>query len=65
VLDALDAIAERRRATPTQVALAWLMTKVTALIASATSPKQLADLVASARLRLDQGDVAKLEAASA
>ena len=29
VLDALDAIAERHRATPAQVALAWLMTKVT------------------------------------
>jgi glutathione S-transferase len=64
VLDALDAIAERHRATPAQVALAWLMTKVTAPIASATSPKQLADLVASARLRLDPSDIARLEAAS-
>ena len=65
VLDALDAIAERRSGTPAQVALAWLMTKVTAPIASATSPKQLGDLVASARLQLTPADVKALEAASA
>jgi len=64
VLDALDAVAERRDATPAQVALAWLMTKVTAPLASATNPKQLGDLAASARLTLDSSDVARLEAAS-
>jgi aryl-alcohol dehydrogenase-like predicted oxidoreductase len=65
VLDALDTIAERRSGTPAQVALAWLMTKVTAPIASATSSKQLGDLVASARLQLTPADVKALEAASA
>ena len=65
VLDALDAVSARHRATPAQVALAWLMTRVTAPIASATSLKQLEDLVASARLALDPSDIAKLEAASA
>ena len=65
VLDALDAIAERRGATPAQVALAWLMTKVTAPIASATSLTQLGDLVASARLKLEPTDIKALEAASA
>lgn len=65
VLNALDAIAARHESTPAQVALAWLMTKVTAPIASATSLKQLGDLIASARLKLDQADIAKLEAASA
>ena len=64
VLDALDAIAERHRATPAQVALAWLMTRVTAPIASATSPKQLADLAASAQLTLNSSDLARLETAS-
>jgi aryl-alcohol dehydrogenase-like predicted oxidoreductase len=64
VLDALDAVAKRHGATPAQVALAWLMTKVTAPIASATSPKQLADLVGSARLKLDASDIARLETAS-
>jgi aryl-alcohol dehydrogenase-like predicted oxidoreductase len=65
VLAALDAIAERRDATPAQVALAWLMTKVTAPIASATSLKQLGDLVASARLNLEPADIKALESASA
>jgi aryl-alcohol dehydrogenase-like predicted oxidoreductase len=64
VLKALDAVAERHRATPAQVALAWLMTKVIAPIASATSPRQLGDLIASARLKLDPSDVAQLETAS-
>jgi aryl-alcohol dehydrogenase-like predicted oxidoreductase len=65
VLAALDEIAARRAATPAQVALAWLMTKVTAPIASATSLKQLGDLVASARLNLTAADIAALEATSA
>jgi aryl-alcohol dehydrogenase-like predicted oxidoreductase len=64
VLDALDAVAERHRPTPAQVALAWLMTRITAPIASATNLKQLGDLAASARLTLDSSDVTQLEAAS-
>ena len=65
VLAALDEIAARREATPAQVALAWLMTRVTAPIASATNLTQLEDLVASARLTLTAADIATLEAASA
>jgi aryl-alcohol dehydrogenase-like predicted oxidoreductase len=65
VLAALDEVAARHRASPAQVALAWLMTKVTAPIASATSLEQLGDLMAAARLKLDPSDVAKLETASA
>ncbi|MEZ5831179.1 MAG: aldo/keto reductase [Dongiaceae bacterium] len=65
VLAALDAVAGRHTATPAQVALAWLMTKVTAPIASATNTKQLADLIASAELKLTQADIGELEAASA
>jgi len=65
VLDALDAVAERHGATPAQVALAWLMTKITAPIASATNLKQLGDLAASARLKLAPEDVKALETASA
>jgi aryl-alcohol dehydrogenase-like predicted oxidoreductase len=64
VLAALDAVAEKRAATPAQVALAWLMTKVTAPIASATNLKQLDDIAASARLTLAAEDVKALEAAS-
>jgi len=65
VLTALDAVAERRNATPAQVALAWLMAKITAPIASATSLKQLEDLVASARVTLNAADVGLLDQASA
>jgi aryl-alcohol dehydrogenase-like predicted oxidoreductase len=65
VLSALDTVAARRNATPAQVALAWLMTRITAPIASATSVKQLGDLVASVRVALDPGDVELLDAASA
>ena len=67
VLDALDAVARRLSATPTQVALAWQIARpsVTAPIASATSLVQLADLVAAARLALDADAVRALNDASA
>jgi aryl-alcohol dehydrogenase-like predicted oxidoreductase len=67
VLAALDEAAARHRATPAQVALAWQMAKpgITAPIASATTPEQLAELVGAARLALDAETVAALDAASA
>ena len=65
VLAALDAVAARHNATPAQVALAWLMTRVTAPIASATSLTQLADIMKSARLVLSAADQAELDKASA
>ncbi|HEY3148801.1 MAG TPA: aldo/keto reductase [Dongiaceae bacterium] len=65
VLAALDAVAERREATPAQAALAWLMTKITAPIASATNLKQLGDLIGSVKLELEPADVAALDEASA
>jgi len=67
VLDALDAVAQRLNATPTQVALAWQIARpsVTAPIASATSLAQLADLVAAARLTLDADALRTLNEASA
>jgi aryl-alcohol dehydrogenase-like predicted oxidoreductase len=64
VLAALDAIAGHHAANPAQVALAWLMTRVTAPIASATSLEQLADLMAAAALRLTDEEVAALDRAS-
>ena len=67
VLDALDAVAQRLNATPSQVALAWQIARpsVTAPIASATSLAQLADLVAAARLALDADALRTLNEASA
>src|SRR5262245_46426447 len=55
ILGALDAVAERLRATPAQVALAWLMSRpaVVAPIASATSVEQVEDIMAATRLTLD------------
>jgi aryl-alcohol dehydrogenase-like predicted oxidoreductase len=67
ILRSLDTVASNLSATPTQVALAWLLTRrsVTAPIASATSLQQLQDLVKSVELRLDAGAIAALDEASA
>jgi aryl-alcohol dehydrogenase-like predicted oxidoreductase len=66
VLKSLDEVAARHKATPAQVALAWLMARpsVTAPIASATSLEQLQDLLKAAELRLEQQDLEALNAAS-
>ena len=67
VLAALDDVAAHHRATPAQVALAWLMAKpgLTAPIASATSLEQLTDLLGAAQVTLSADDVTTLDAASA
>ena len=64
ILAALDATAAELRATPAQVALAWLMQRVTAPIASATSVEQLEELMGAARLTLPADATRRLEAAS-
>lgn len=63
VLAAVDKVAARHGATPAQVALAWLMARpsITAPIASATNPQQLADILAAAELRLTAEDLADLD----
>ena len=67
ILDALDEVAGRYGANPTQVALAWLLARpsVTAPIASATSVAQLDDLIAGTRLELDRAALELLDHASA
>jgi aryl-alcohol dehydrogenase-like predicted oxidoreductase len=67
ILQALDKVAERRNATPAQVALAWLIARpvVTAPIASATNLGQLQDIMGAARLTLTPDDVTTLDTASA
>ncbi|HWD37178.1 MAG TPA: aldo/keto reductase, partial [Casimicrobiaceae bacterium] len=66
IVDALDDVAGRVRATPVQVALAWLMAQpgVTAAIASATSVTQLRELLSAPRLTLDELDRQQLDEAS-
>jgi aryl-alcohol dehydrogenase-like predicted oxidoreductase len=67
VLDALDAIAGAHDAAVAAVALAWLREQPTVLapIASATSPQQLQELMASAQLTLSDAERQRLDEASA
>jgi aryl-alcohol dehydrogenase-like predicted oxidoreductase len=67
ILASLDEVAGTLRATPAQVAIAWLIARpgLTAPIASATSVEQLDELMAAARLKLDPQAIAGLDAASA
>jgi aryl-alcohol dehydrogenase-like predicted oxidoreductase len=67
VLKALDQIAASHKATPAQVALAWLIARpsVTAPIASATSVDQLHDIIKASQLKLSAPEIAALDAASA
>ena len=66
VLAALDEIAAETKATPAQVALAWLLsrTAVAAPIAGATTVPQLEDIMGAARLVLLPEAIARLTAAS-
>jgi aryl-alcohol dehydrogenase-like predicted oxidoreductase len=67
ILAALDNVASTHKATPAQIALAWLMARpgLTAPIASATSVEQLQELLAAARIVLSAADIALLDTASA
>ncbi len=66
ILAALDSVSKELNATPAQVSLAWLLAKgVTAPIASATSVKQLHELLSAVDLKLDARAVALLDEASA
>ena len=67
VLAALDEVAAAHRATPAQVALAWLIARpgLTAPIASATSLAQLHELLGAVKLALAPDEIARLDLASA
>jgi aryl-alcohol dehydrogenase-like predicted oxidoreductase len=67
ILAALDEVSKQLNATPAQVSLAWLLAKpaITAPIASATSVKQLDELLGAAGVKLDSAAVQKLDQASA
>ncbi|MBV1930544.1 MAG: aldo/keto reductase [Porticoccaceae bacterium] len=67
ILDALDQVAGDLGATPTQVALAWLIARpsVSAPIVSATSLEQWADIEKSMQLDLSGNAMNTLEKASA
>jgi aryl-alcohol dehydrogenase-like predicted oxidoreductase len=67
VLDAVRAVAERREASPAQVALAGLMARpsITAPIASATSVEQVQELLGAVAVQLTPQDCAELDRAGA
>ncbi|WP_395023207.1 aldo/keto reductase [Dongia sp.] len=67
ILSALDQVAAETKATPAQVAVAWLIARpsVTAPIVSATKVEQCRDLIAAMRLRLAPAQVEALNRASA
>ena len=67
LLDKLDAIAARRGVSTAQVSLAWLMARpsVTAPVASATTVRQLAEIMGSVDVRLQPEDFADLDTAQA
>ena len=67
ILEALDRVSAETGAPAAQLALAWQLHKpaVTAPIASATTARQLNDLVAAAGLKLTDGQLRLLDEASA
>ena len=66
ILAALDQVSAESNATPAQISLAWLVAKgVTAPIASATSIRQLDELMAGVTLQLSEAAVRLLDDASA
>ena len=66
ILAALDRVGERIGATPAQVSLAWSMAQptVAAPIVSATSVKQLDELMGATRVKLEPAVLAELDRAS-
>jgi aryl-alcohol dehydrogenase-like predicted oxidoreductase len=67
ILKALDTVAARHNALPAQIAIAWLIAKpiITAPIASATSRRQLDEIVKAPDIKLSSEDIAALDAAGA
>ena len=63
----LDDVAARHNALQAQIALAWLIARpiITAPIVSATSLKQLGEIMKAPAIKLSPGDIAALDAAGA
>ena len=65
ILHALDDVAARHKAISAQIALAWLIGRVTAPIASATSLAQLKEIAKAPQIKLTTDDLAALDRATA
>ncbi|MEH2004197.1 aldo/keto reductase [Nostoc sp.] len=66
ILEALDEVAKIYNATPTQIALAWLIARptITAPIVSATKVEQLQDIIKSVDIKLEPDAIHLLNQAS-
>ncbi|MBZ9601701.1 aldo/keto reductase [Phyllobacterium chamaecytisi] len=62
VVSAVAKIAEQRKLPRAQIALAWVLTKVTSTIVGATKASHLDDAVASLQIKLSDDEIAALEA---
>ncbi|MET0636849.1 MAG: aldo/keto reductase [Chitinophagaceae bacterium] len=64
ILEALDKVSEAHRATPAQVAIAWLIRQpaITAAIASATSKNQVEDFSKAVELKINEEEMKMLTA---
>ncbi|MDR6635963.1 aryl-alcohol dehydrogenase-like predicted oxidoreductase [Phyllobacterium sp. 1468] len=62
VVSAVAKIAEQRKLPRAQVALAWVLTKVTSPIVGATKASHLDDAVASLQIKLSDDEISALEA---
>lgn len=62
VVSAVAKIAEQRRLPRAQIALAWVLTKVTSPIVGATKASHLDDAVASLQIKLSDDEISALEA---
>lgn len=62
VISAVAKIAEKRKLPRAQIALAWVLTKVTSPIVGATRASHLDDAVASLQIKLSDDEIATLEA---
>jgi aryl-alcohol dehydrogenase-like predicted oxidoreductase len=67
ILSVLDELSAKKRSTPAQISLAWLIARpsVTAPIASATTLLQLKDIMRAAEVELQPEELEKLNKASA
>ncbi|RCW83703.1 aldo/keto reductase [Phyllobacterium bourgognense] len=61
VVSAVSKIAEQRKLPRAQIALAWVLTKVTSPIVGATKASHLDDAVASLQIELSDDEIAALE----
>ena len=59
ILAEVERVAENHRATPSQVALAWLLARpgITAPIVSGTSASHVQEMLGAADLKLTQDDI--------